>query len=98
MSAIARRGREGLSETEQGQARERLSVLAGRWSEVLPSRRVRLVADCLLFRHAFLRSADALQLAAGLRWCSDEPRGREFVSRDDRLRAAVRAEGFLLLP
>jgi hypothetical protein len=45
-----------------------------------------------------LRSADALQLAAALVYCSEQPREEPFVCLDDRLRQAARTEGFILVP
>jgi hypothetical protein len=45
-----------------------------------------------------LRAADALQLAAALIWCEEQPAGEVFVCLDDRLREAARREGFTLVP
>jgi len=45
-----------------------------------------------------LRVADALQLAAALVSSEVTPRGDGFVTLDDRLRTAARAEGFAVLP
>jgi hypothetical protein len=41
-----------------------------------------------------LRAADALQLAAGLGWCENQPQGRVLLTADQRLRAAALASGF----
>jgi hypothetical protein len=41
-----------------------------------------------------LRAADALQLAAALIWCNHYPRGRTFISGDERLLEAAEREGF----
>lgn len=62
-----------------------------------PTNKLRSLAGRLLAVHP-LRAADALQLAAALRWCEDEPGGKAFVCLDDRLRAAARREGFSPIP
>lgn len=64
---------------------------------VSPSNIVRDRAIRLLATHP-LRSADALQLAAALRWIQDETKGVGFVCLDEQLRAAASAEGFTLFP
>lgn len=43
-----------------------------------------------------LRAAESLQLAAGLEWAGVPPAG-EFVTFDERLKAAARLEGFTTL-
>lgn len=45
-----------------------------------------------------LRALDALQLAAALIACGYEPARLEFVTLDNALAAAARAEGFTVLP
>jgi predicted nucleic acid-binding protein len=45
-----------------------------------------------------LRAADALQLAAALLWCEEQPHSEGFVSLDVRLREAALKEGFTVLP
>jgi predicted nucleic acid-binding protein len=46
-----------------------------------------------------LTAADALQLGAALILVRDRPKGRAFVTADDRLAAAAEAEGFeVILP
>lgn len=98
VSALVRRFREGIiGAGEEGRARLLLGTLSDSWSEMLPTARLRAVAERSLAVHA-LRTADALQLAAALRWGGDEPEGREFVCLDTRLREAARKEGFHLLP
>lgn len=98
ISALARRSREGvLGTTGEEHARRALGMLAGSWSEILPTDRLRTLAERLLAVHP-IRAADALQLAAALQWCAGEPIGRPFVCLDQRLREAARREGFVLLP
>ena len=41
-----------------------------------------------------LRAADALQLAAALGWCENAPRGRVFLTADQKLREAALLSGF----
>ncbi|TCJ16468.1 hypothetical protein E0L93_10140 [Rubrobacter taiwanensis] len=59
-----------------------------------PTNRLRSLAERLLAVHP-LCAADALQLAAALRWCENNPAGREFVCLDDRLREAATKGGIL---
>lgn len=51
-----------------------------------------------LLRTHRLRGADALQLGAALLTASDDPPSIPFVCLDDRLAAAARREGFVVLP
>lgn len=98
MGALAKKFREErFTEAEVDTALERLGVLMSHWSEIQPSNEVRVRAERLLFLHQ-LRTADAMQLAAALHWCGDDPRAAELVSQDHRLRTAARREGFIVLP
>ena len=63
--------------------------------EVPPLDATRELALRLLARQP-LRSADALQLAAALVACRENPRGRVFVSLDETLAACARGEGFVV--
>jgi predicted nucleic acid-binding protein len=65
--------------------------------EVPPSQVLRDLACRLLRVHA-LRAADALQLAAALVICEQDPASMELVSLDDQLREAAGREGFSVLP
>jgi len=64
---------------------------------VAPTDDVRRRAGRLVAAHP-LRAADALQLAAALIWCEEQPAGERFVCLDERLRDAARREGFTLIP
>jgi uncharacterized protein len=64
---------------------------------VLPSDVLRARAERLIASHP-LRAADALQLAAGLVACEDQPWNESFVCLDSRLRAAAAQEGFTVVP
>lgn len=98
VSAISRLER--LRELEPGQAIEVLAhgrALFDSALEVPPSQVLRDLA-CRLLRVHPLRAADALQLAAALVLCEQQPEGLEFVSLDERLREAAGREGFPILP
>ena len=98
LSALARRRRDGvLGAPAEAQARRVLVALAGAWSEVVPSERLRQRTERLLSLHA-LRASDAFQLAAALLWSRGETTGEAFVSFDERLREAAGREGFRILP
>jgi predicted nucleic acid-binding protein len=96
-SAISRLERDrALDEPEAIDAFERLRQLAGAWHEVEPCDPVREAAVRFLRVHP-LRSADALQLAAAFIAAERRPRSLEVVTLDDRLAAAARKEGFVLI-
>jgi len=76
---------------------ERLREMVDDADVVAPTTDVRTRAGRLLALHP-LRAADALQLAAALIWCEEQPAGESFVCLDARLREAAAREGFLILP
>ena len=94
-SALMRLVREGkLDANQQHLAEQRLSSLQNGWEEVMPTETVRRIAKRLLRTH-LLRAADALQLAAALTACEQDPDRFEFVCLDSRLAEAARREGFV---
>lgn len=96
-SAVARLERDGaLDELASADAFARLQSLAAAWHEVDPSHAVREAAVRFLRVHP-LRSADALQLAAAFIAAERRPSTLEVVTLDDRLAAAARKEGFVLV-
>jgi predicted nucleic acid-binding protein len=96
-SAIARLERDGvLDDAALRQAFDRLKQLAQAWHEVDPSDPVREAAVRFLRVHP-LRAADALQLAAAFIAAERRPSSLEVVTLDDRLAAAARKEGFVLI-
>lgn len=97
-SAVFRRHRDGhVGRDQVGAFLERMRWTIHAAVEVIPTEEVRAKAARLLGVHA-LRAADALQLAAALVWCEEQPAGETFVSLDDRIREAARREGFTLMP
>jgi uncharacterized protein len=96
-SALARRGREDLETTEAEQARGEVRFLSERWRTVHSIDQVRPRAVRLVNTHP-LRAGDAVQLAAALVACGENPDMLPFVCLDDRLREAARREGFPILP
>jgi len=95
--AIARVERSGALDTLATQAaRQVVAGLLRDWKEILPSRDLRDRACDLLASHP-LRSADSLQLAAALIWCSGRTATRTFISGDVRLCEAAALEGFTVI-
>lgn len=96
-SAIARLERDGaLDEAAVRVAFQRLTQLAAGWHEVDPSDSIRETAVRFLRVHP-LRAADALQLAAAFIAAERRPSSLEVVTLDDRLAAAARKEGFVVI-
>ena len=93
-SAMARLVRmRQLDPRDWAAARRVAADLAIEWSMIQPSDALRARASQLVDSH-HLRAADALQLAAALRWCEDVPQGEVFLTADERLRAAAVLSGF----
>lgn len=96
--AISRTRRDGRTDAEgESNARSILDLLTETWFEIEPSLELRLLAS-LVSRDHPLKAADALQLAAALRWCEGDTEGSSFVYLDDQLRRAASEEGFDVLP
>ena len=97
-SAFARLVREGRLTTEERTSATRLlGQLRVTWDEILPTEKVRSLAEELPDRHG-LRAADAAQLAAALVWCRERPRQNPLVCFDERLRTVAAALGFSVRP
>lgn len=97
-SALHRRNREHpISAAVMTTAIERIRTVVEYADTVSPSDELRRRAARLLAVHP-LRAADALQLAAALLWCEEQPHAEGFVSLDVRLREAALKEGFTVLP
>lgn len=98
MSAIWRRRRaEEIDERGTTTATERLTLLERAWTTVDDLAHVDRRARRLLALHD-LRAADALQLAAALVACDEQPSLLPFVTLDRRLAGAARREGFRIVP
>jgi predicted nucleic acid-binding protein len=96
-SALARREREGqLTADEVADALTSFRHLAASWHEIVPSDAIRRAAERLLRVHA-LRAADSLQLAAAVTAADHDPTTLEIVCLDERLTAAARREGFVVI-
>jgi predicted nucleic acid-binding protein len=96
-SAIARLERDAaLQDAAVAQAFHRLKQLASGWHEIEPSDAVREAAVRFLRVHP-LRAADAVQLAAAFVAAERRPASLEMITLDDRLGAAARKEGFVLV-
>jgi predicted nucleic acid-binding protein len=96
-SAVARLERDGALEADDvGEAFARLTGLKANWHEVEPGDAVREAAVRFLRVHS-LRAADALQLAAAFVAAERRPSSLELITLDERLTAAARKEGFVLV-
>jgi len=82
-----------INATDCAKARKLADVLSDSWSVIQPTDVVRAKALRLVDQHD-LRAADSLQLAASLEWCEDVPKGRLFLTADERLREAALQVGF----
>ncbi len=96
-SALSRLVREGaLAEEGRRRSVARLTLLRRSWAEVLPTERLRALAEELPDQHR-LRAADTFQLAAAVIWCKERPQRRPFVSFDRRLADAAERLGFAVV-
>jgi uncharacterized protein len=82
-----------LSSKAHTRARTIAAKLAGEWAVVRPSDFILRRATDVITRHN-LRAGDALQLAAALEWCQDQPQGVTFLTGDHRLRQVALSVGF----
>jgi predicted nucleic acid-binding protein len=94
-SALSRRASGHADAHRDAQAL--LHAVESTWTVVNHLESVAARARHLLTVHA-LRAADALQLAAALTFCEDQPVNLPFLTLDRRLAIAARAEGFTVLP
>jgi predicted nucleic acid-binding protein len=93
-SALARLRRMAqIDSVELARAEEIATELESKWWDIPPTSLLRTRAAGLLHRYD-LRAADALQLAAALQWCENQPTGRIFLTADDKLREAANLCGF----
>ena len=98
LSAFYRRHRQTpFQDTALREALQRLEAFSEDVDLVAPTDPVRRRAGRLLAVHP-LRAGDALQLAAALIWCEEQPEGEVFMCVDGRLAQAARTEGFDVRP
>ena len=96
-SALSRLQREGsLDSRSLTLGADKLRRSAANWLQIRPSERLRQRALRLLRLHP-LRAADALQLAAALVACDDDPTVLALVCSDQGLSDAALTEGFVVL-
>ncbi len=96
-SALSRLARERAMRDEgHDRALARLAVLRRTWAEVLPTERVRSLAEEMP-RQYDIRVGDAWQLAAAVVWCKERPRQRPFVCFDRRLAEVAARVGFAVI-
>lgn len=95
-SAIARRSR-GQDPAVRRAAAAEFRMLEATWAVVEASREVLSGARQASAVHG-LRAGDAIQLASALAACTGATAKLTFVTTDQELIAAARAEGFLVLP
>jgi uncharacterized protein len=75
----------------------RLEVIRRKWAEIVPSEKVRQIAENLPDAYG-LRALDSCQLAAALVWCNEKPNGRLFICDDTKLSIAAQKTGFSIKP
>jgi hypothetical protein len=75
----------------------RLKVIRRKWAEIVPSEKVRAIAENLPDAYG-LRALESCQLAAALVWCNEKTNGRIFVCDDSKLSIAVQKLGFSIKP
>jgi predicted nucleic acid-binding protein len=92
-----RRHHQEMDADQHTAAEEVFANLSESWSEIEDTPAVRHMALQLITRHV-LRAADALQLAAAVVACGNDPRSLPFVTLDRDLATAAEAEGFPVLP
>ena len=75
----------------------RFEVIRRKWAEIVPSEKVREIAENLPDAYG-RRALDSCQLAAALVWCNGKPNGRIFVCDDAKLSIAAQKMGFFVKP
>lgn len=95
-SALARIERENkITLSQRLKAEKRLTILEKVWKEILPNQRVKELARTFPAQYK-LKAADSLQLAAALVWCQENPKGKDFVSGDEKLVKVAGTVGFTI--
>lgn len=95
-SALARLERENkISSAQKLRAEKRLEILEKAWIEIQPISRIKELAKTFPVQYK-PKAADSLQLAAALVWCKEKPKGKDFVSGDERLTNIAESVGFAI--
>ena len=93
-SALARLERENaISLQKRLNAEKRLRILENIWLEIQPNTRIKELARTFPAQYK-MKAADSLQLAAALAWCKEFPKGKDFVSGDEKLIKVAATVGF----
>jgi uncharacterized protein len=93
-SALARLERENLITLQKRlNAEKRLEILERIWIEIDPVVRIKELARKFPAQHK-MKAADSLQPAAALVWCKEQPKGKDFVSGDEKLIKVAETVGF----
>jgi predicted nucleic acid-binding protein len=96
ISGLTRLLRMGEIDADEFRAgKQQAFTIATNWILIAPTAKIEAQA-CSLLELFPLRAAGALQLAAALAWCEDKPKGKVFLSFDQRLREAAGLQGFTL--
>lgn len=97
-SAVSRLNQDRLIDSKGLQfALVRLEAMRRKWAEIVPSEKVREIAETLPDSYG-LRALDSFQLAAALVWCNERPNGRLFICDDVKLSVAAQKAGFSIEP
>lgn len=95
-SALARLERENkISLRQRLKSEKRLKILEKVWTEIQPENRIKELARTFPSKYE-LKAADSIQLAAALVWCKEQPKGKNFVSGDEKLTKAAGSVGFTI--
>ena len=95
-SALARLERENKILPQQRiKAEKRLEILEKVWTEIQPESRIKELARTFPAKYK-MKAADSLQLAAALAWCKEQPKGKDFVSGDEKLIKVAESVGFTI--
>lgn len=93
-SALARLERENLISLQKRlNAEKRLELLEKVWTEIQPNLRIKKLARSFPAQYK-MKAAGSLQLAAALVWCNEKPKGKDFVSGDEKLIKVAETIGF----
>jgi hypothetical protein len=96
LSGLTRLVRMGeITQDELIAGKQLTQIIAETWISIKPDAKI-VEQACSLLEHHPLRAADALQLAAALEWCEGKPKGKVFLTFDQRLGEAAAQAGFAL--